>query len=972
MKKILLIRLLLIFSIAIIALGLSTPGVCAEKDQPVSELSLKRADVLISLAQADLQEMTLTLNAAKQAVSLTQNNIDGLADALHNNAVGTAAVTVNSPAMNLQMQDNLRLQNNLLKLQQQRVTLLQQTQNLAQQNLQAVQNWKAQLQAKFLSQKQQQRQNALDQFAADMQQQQDQWLTHLQALNKQMQAAGGPGQYLTNPDYMHLEMQVFEAEEKSNINQIQLDLTRSHNHLERLTLVPGQTISLTTLNDMQDQTTQLIKELVDVKHMLESKIEVLQARIKVNAESMDSGMLALNVGQANLQMINGLLMGYQDQLKSTSDLLKNAISYKENITRQLNQQLSSRQGLPGFDRQAWLMLGKRLLQVPLLTWQGVSNLAKILVDAVITAQVWQWVVGIIAALIWAVVWKQARRNLTSAIAVLSQRSERFFTNQVLLVFLRIMRSHLTFLMLFAALLGLLVLLQMSMLTFSLVISLALVFIVFSLVIGIAKNLLVEGLADGNEYDVKFYFRLKWALIVGGVLTAMTVLVHQLPVAYDVQDLFRRLFMLFLLGIAVVLLRAWFVLPELLGKTLEASRPYVKQMVRWLGLIIPLSLLINALIGLVGYVELAWSIAAYQGIFLIVLTGFLFAGGLLSELIRVASEYLVRASKNGWLWTQAILKPIHLILKLVLIWTALAVLFAWYGWGPHSWAVTHLDAFLTLHLFTLAGSVITPVSFIELWLTIVVLVWVARWTREFTYRWMFAGVKDVSLRNSLGMFSQYTMVAIVILFGLQLVGINLTALTVIASTFALGIALGLRDLANNFVSGILLLMERPLRVGDYVTVGAYEGEVIHIGMRAVMIMTDDHQELLVPNANVFSQSFINWTYRDSVVRSIIPLKITRTDDPHRVQKIIIEVIKTIPEILTKPAVVVYLKRLDEVLLEFQVEYYVDMKKIYSRNSIKSKVLLAMWDRFKAEGINAPDSPHEVVLLTPNHREGEGDQ
>lgn len=934
----------------------------AEKP-PVDAAALKRADVLVSLAQVDLAEMTLTLNAAQQAADLTQNNIQGLQNILRSGLMVSTQTTVLTPVQQAEMQDQLAKQLKVLSLQQERIKLLQKTQDAAKKKLLTVQNWRAQLQAEYLTEQQKSRQIAIDQFAANMEQQQKTWLERLQQLNQKMQAAGEPGEYLTNPEYMRLEMQVFQAEEKSNLSQIQLDLTRSHNHLARLTLVSGQIISLTTLNNMQNQTSDLIRQLFSLKHMLESKNDILQQRIKITKDSMQNNMLNMTDGQTNLAILNDLLADYQRQLKDANDLLTAAFTYHDNIVRQLNLQLSSRQGLPGFDKQAWLSLGEKLLQVPILAWRSLNNSYQILQQAVMNSFLWQWGIIIVAAVGWGLLWNKLRHYLTTSIKALTRRSERPLPQQVLLVILIVVVRHLPFIMLLGAAIGLLLLLGVSLLSFNIVINLALIFIVFSFIIGGAHVLLLEMANTGQGgQDVQFYRRLKWLFIIGGVFTTMTFLGHQLPVAYDVQDLFDRFFMLFLLGLGLLLLRGWFVLPQLFGQSLQSGNHiYVKKIIRWVGLLLPVSIIFNAFTGLIGYVELAWSIGAYESRFLIILTAYLLATGILDEIFRFVSEQLIRSLKNGWLWAQAVVKPIHIILKLFLFLFALSMLFSWYGWGQHSWAVTRLNVFLKMPLFTLAGSIITPFSFIKLFLVVAILIWAARWTREVTYRWMFVGVKDISLRNSLAMFSQYTMVAIVILFGLQLVGINLTALTVIASTFALGIALGLRDLANNFVSGILLLMERPLRVGDYVTIGNYEGEVIHIGMRAVMIMTDDRQELLVPNANVFSQAFVNWTYRDSVVRSIVPLKINRVDDPHRVREIIFEVLKAVPEILAKPAVVVYLKRLDEALLEFQVEYYVDMKKIYSRNAIKSKVLLAIWDRFKSEGIHAPESAYEVLML-----------
>lgn len=99
---------------------------------------------------------------------------------------------------------------------------------------------------------------------------------------------------------------------------------------------------------------------------------------------------------------------------------------------------------------------------------------------------------------------------------------------------------------------------------------------------------------------------------------------------------------------------------------------------------------------------------------------------------------------------------------------------------------------------------------------------------------------------------------------------------------MGVGLGLRDLFNNFFTGIFLLLERPVKVGDWVTVGNYDGQVSHIGARSITVTTDDRQELLVPNADIFSKNFINWTHRDSVVRALVTIRTNRKDNPQRIK------------------------------------------------------------------------------------------
>lgn len=928
------------------------------QSRQISSATLQRATLSVSMAQADLNSITLTLLSAQQALALTESTIH-LLETEWQNAISTNASSTQQTLLQAQIKE----QRELLIIQQTRIKVLQQTQLLGQQMLTAAQDWQTQLQANNQLQQQHQRQYALDQLATHLQQEQQEWLARLAQLDKQLHVK--PGEHLiNNAKYARLSMGVFEAEERSNLSQIELDLAKLRNRFEDLAFTPGQPLALSTLNILQYQVNTLHQQLKSTRELLQNKVVLLQQRIQITKRALQTDSMPITDGVTDLGTLRSLLTSYQDQYALADDLIQKTHVYRDAIAQQLKLQLANRQALPGFNAQAWWWLSKKFLEIPVLTWQSLESLASPIKLVVAAATPWMWIGWIFVVATWFMCWNKLRGYLAIVVARLGKRNQDFWATKTILVSMKLLQRYLMGLMLVASLMGLLFLLGIPIKVFSLAISLTLVCLGFSVGIGLARLLLLEGTTDESGHDARLYYRLRLALLTGGFVTALTVLVHQLPVAYEVQDLIGRLFMLFLLAVALVLFKGWEVVPRLLEPYFaEGKRSYVKQVVRWLSLLIPLSLLINAVIGLIGYVELAWTIAAYQGLFLVVFTGYLFARGLLDEIIRFAAEKLVRYVRNGWLWREALLKPLHQILKVGLFLAAWVVLFSFYGWDKHSVVVVTLMDILSYHLFTLANTKITLFILIEMAIIAAILVWAARWTREFSYRWLFARTKDLGLRNSLAIFTQYTLVIVGVITGLDILGLNLTALTFIASAFAVGVGFGLRDLANNFACGVLLLLERPVKVGDWITTGTYEGQVLHIGARSIAVLTNDHQELLVPNADVFSKLFINWTRRDSIVRSLVMLKINRADDPHKVRQIILEVVKTIPNIVAHPPCEVYFKELDSMLLEFKVEYYVDIHGGDIRSTVRSQVLFALWDRFKAEGIQPPDYPQEVLIHTP---------
>jgi len=435
--------------------------------------------------------------------------------------------------------------------------------------------------------------------------------------------------------------------------------------------------------------------------------------------------------------------------------------------------------------------------------------------------------------------------------------------------------------------------------------------------------------------------------------------YQLPVIYEVQDLCGRLFLLFLLVVSILLLKSWEVVPGLILPHIDSHRLYIKKIVYVLGLLVPLILMLNSLLGLLGFVNLVLTMSWYESLFLLVLVGYLIVRGLIIDGMVWISNVVIRHAVNGWLWTEALLKPIDKILRIICFFAAWVGLFMLYGWDKQP-IMAKLRAMLDYHLLSLLNTTITPLNICKLVIIISLLFWAARWTREFAYRFLATRIQDSGLRNSVAIFSQYTIIATGAFIGLQVLGIDPKALGVILGGSAIALSFGLRDLANNFACGFLLLIERPLRVGDTVTINNIEGDVVNIGARAVTVRTWDHMDFVVPNAQIFSQSFTNWTAKDHVVRTVAVIKIHRHDDLLAVQKLIYTVLAECRGVLTDPVPEVFLNELSDFLVEFEVRYYINLRIVKSRPKMRSEVLMAIWQAFEKQGIKPPYPLHEILV------------
>ena len=288
-----------------------------------------------------------------------------------------------------------------------------------------------------------------------------------------------------------------------------------------------------------------------------------------------------------------------------------------------------------------------------------------------------------------------------------------------------------------------------------------------------------------------------------------------------------------------------------------------------------------------------------------------------------------------------------------------VLFQLFGWYSDPAVMAGVERLSKYPLVNLSGIYITITSIVEFLILSSVFVWAAKWTREFCYRWLYRDARDAGIRNSLSVFTQYAVILIGGFITLRVLGLDFSGMSMVIGGLAVGMGFGLRDFASNVVGGLMLLIERPVREGDLITLGTYEGRVAHIGIRSMRVSSWDNMEVLIPNAETFNKPFTNWTHQDSIVRTVIPIKVSRADDPAMIQQLILDVLAIIPEIVDEPPPQVFLKQIDDALIEFEVRYFINVQ-LHTRFEIRSKVLFAITAQFKAAGVKPPIPPISIEL------------
>lgn len=493
--------------------------------------------------------------------------------------------------------------------------------------------------------------------------------------------------------------------------------------------------------------------------------------------------------------------------------------------------------------------------------------------------------------------------------------------------------------------------------YQLIIQMVTVYLTFRSMIIVARLSLLERISDATGQDVKLYYRLKWLLLAGGWTTSLMVLSHKLQLSLSIQDLFNRLFMLFILAVSVVAWRSRDILPDLLKPYLVSKKRYYQNAVKLLVELLPFTLLTTASLGLLGYINLAWTMSQYQAFIVLMLSSYVLIRGLLLDALELLSEWMISSLDNGWLWIEVALKPLDKILRTLIFLSGVLFLFQILGATSNEKFMAQVHQIASYPIINISGVHITLMSIAEFTVLLSVFVWAAKWTREFCYRWLFRNAKDAGIRNSLSVFSQYAVILIGSFITLRVLGLDFSGMSMILGGLAVGMGFGLRDFASNVIGGLMLLIERPVREGDIITLGEFEGKVSHIGIRSMRVTSWDNMDVLIPNAETFNKPFINWTHQDNIVRTVIPVKVSRSDDPVLVQQIIIDTMAIIPEILTEPVSQVLIREVADALIIFEIRYFMDVE-LYSRVEVQSKFLFELTAQFKKAGIKAPIPPIHI--------------
>lgn len=217
----------------------------------------------------------------------------------------------------------------------------------------------------------------------------------------------------------------------------------------------------------------------------------------------------------------------------------------------------------------------------------------------------------------------------------------------------------------------------------------------------------------------------------------------------------------------------------------------------------------------------------------------------------------------------------------------------------------------------------------------------------------------SIRVLIGKVAKFGLILVAGTIALSSVGIDLSAFTVFTGAVGLGLGFGLQKVISNFISGIIILLDKSIKPGDTISLEGTFGWIRELRARFVSVVTRDGREYLIPNEDFITHRVINWSFSDELVRLDVNFGVSYDADPHEVSKLAIEAAMTVGRVEGSRRPVCWLTGFGDSSLDFVLRFWIRDPQ-QGLTNVRGKVLLALWDTFKENNVGIP-YPHREIIL-----------
>jgi small-conductance mechanosensitive channel len=264
------------------------------------------------------------------------------------------------------------------------------------------------------------------------------------------------------------------------------------------------------------------------------------------------------------------------------------------------------------------------------------------------------------------------------------------------------------------------------------------------------------------------------------------------------------------------------------------------------------------------------------------------------------------------------------------------------------------------LFHLGDSPFTTKTFLLLILSLFLLFFISSKIRKVLVKKIFPRYDlDIGVSQSMATIVRYVLIIIGLIIIFQTTGIDLSAIGLLVGALGVGIGFGLQNITNNFISGLIILFERPIKVGDRIELDDLAGNIIDISARATTIITNDNIVVIVPNSDFINSRVINWSHNNKQVRLNFPVGVSYNEDPVKIRKLLTEVAIANPGILSSPKPYILFDGFGDSSLNFNVlvwtSEFIDRPKI-----LRSELYYEIFAKFKEHNVEIPFPQQDIHL------------
>ncbi len=369
--------------------------------------------------------------------------------------------------------------------------------------------------------------------------------------------------------------------------------------------------------------------------------------------------------------------------------------------------------------------------------------------------------------------------------------------------------------------------------------------------------------------------------------------------------------------------------------------------------------------LLGYANLSYQVASGVALTAILIGGLLLARTMSNAFVNAI---FAPAGNGGWISNQLEITEngsqsigfwFGLLIDFGLLLLGLPLLLL--VWGVPETVIAY-GAAEFMQGFTVGGMTFQPVSFFWAVVIFALALIAFRFLRKLLNQRVLSRTRlDVGARHSISAALGYVGFFIALMLAVATMGLDLSNIAIIAGALSVGIGFGLQNVVNNFVSGLLLLIERPIKVGDWIVVGGYEGTVKRISVRSTELETFDRAEVIVPNSELVSAPVVNWTHKTRIVRVTIPVGVAYGSDTRLVEKLLLDCAKDHPDVLSYPAPFVVFMAFGDSSLDFQLRVYARDTNYFM--TVTSDLHFAIDKAFRENNVEIPFPQRDLHVKNP---------